>query len=81
MGTIWFDAEPTAGSGLIRIKIESNVAEVEPFRPFVARKYGLTSRWWSGGADVLTCQLEDLLGTKLRALYQRRKGRDLFDLG
>jgi predicted nucleotidyltransferase component of viral defense system len=24
--------------------------------------------------------LEELLGTKLRALYQRRKGRDLFDL-
>ena len=24
--------------------------------------------------------LDELLGTKLRALYQRRKGRDLFDL-
>ena len=24
--------------------------------------------------------MEELLGTKLRALYQRRKGRDLFDL-
>ena len=24
--------------------------------------------------------VEELLGTKLRALYQRRKGRDLFDL-
>ena len=80
MGTIWFDAEPTAGSGLIRIKIESNVAETEPFLPFVTRKYDLTSRWWSGEADVPACQLEDLLGTKLRALYQRRKGRDLFDL-
>uniref|UniRef100_UPI00359F954F nucleotidyl transferase AbiEii/AbiGii toxin family protein n=1 Tax=Prevotella heparinolytica TaxID=28113 RepID=UPI00359F954F len=29
----------------------------------------------------LTCyELEELLGTKLRVLYQRRKGRDLFDL-
>ena len=27
-----------------------------------------------------TYELEELLGTKLRALYQRRKGRDLFDL-
>ena len=27
-----------------------------------------------------TYKLEELLGTKLRALYQRRKGRDLFDL-
>ncbi|MFA6569353.1 MAG: nucleotidyl transferase AbiEii/AbiGii toxin family protein [Victivallales bacterium] len=25
-------------------------------------------------------KLEELLGTKMRALYQRRKGRDLFDL-
>ena len=27
-----------------------------------------------------TYHLEELLGTKLRALYQRKKGRDLFDL-
>ncbi len=27
-----------------------------------------------------TFHLDELLGTKLRALYQRRKGRDLFDL-
>ena len=29
---------------------------------------------------MLTYQLDELLGTKLRALYQRRKGRDLYDL-
>ena len=29
---------------------------------------------------INTYQVEELLGTKLRALYQRRKGRDLFDL-
>ena len=28
----------------------------------------------------LTYQLDELVGTKLRALYQRRKGRDLYDL-
>jgi predicted nucleotidyltransferase component of viral defense system len=80
MGTIWFEAEPTGGPGLIRIKIESNVAETEPYLPFVPRSYSISSRWWSGGAEILTCGLADLLGTKLRALYQRRKGRDLFDL-
>ena len=32
------------------------------------------------GAEVLTFELDEPLGTKLRALYQRRKGRDLFDL-
>jgi predicted nucleotidyltransferase component of viral defense system len=29
---------------------------------------------------VRTYELNELLGTKLRALYQRKKGRDLFDL-
>ena len=29
---------------------------------------------------MLTFAIEELLSTKLRALYQRRKGRDLFDL-
>lgn len=28
----------------------------------------------------VTYSLDELLGTKLRALYQRKKGRDLFDL-
>jgi predicted nucleotidyltransferase component of viral defense system len=29
---------------------------------------------------VLTYDIHELLGTKLRALFQRKKGRDLFDL-
>jgi predicted nucleotidyltransferase component of viral defense system len=37
--------------------------------------------WFTRGADVVTFALEELLGTKLRALYQRKRGRDLFDLG
>jgi predicted nucleotidyltransferase component of viral defense system len=38
------------------------------------------SRWFTADADVPTYGLDELMGTKLRALYQRRKGRDLFDL-
>jgi len=40
----------------------------------------MASRWFSGEAKIRTYALDELLGTKLRALYQRRKGRDLFDL-
>ena len=40
----------------------------------------MTSRWFTGQCEISTCPIEELLGTKLRALYQRRKGRDLFDL-
>lgn len=36
--------------------------------------------WFEGACDISTFQLEELLATKLRALHQRRKGRDLFDL-
>jgi hypothetical protein len=43
--------------------------------------FEVRSRWFSGAAEVRTYALDELLGTKLRALYQRKKGRDLFDLG
>jgi len=43
-------------------------------------KYSTESTWFKGDCSIISYQLEELLGTKLRALYQRRKGRDLFDL-
>lgn len=42
--------------------------------------FKVESSWFKGSCDITTYQLEELLGTKLRALYQRRKGRDLYDL-
>ncbi|MDR2853847.1 MAG: nucleotidyl transferase AbiEii/AbiGii toxin family protein [Prevotellaceae bacterium] len=44
------------------------------------RGFSVTNQWFSGNCNAITYQLDELLGTKLRALYQRRKGRDLFDL-
>lgn len=38
------------------------------------------TRWITGSASILTYELDELLGTKLRALFQRKKGMDLFDL-
>ncbi len=49
-------------------------------RGLVRTPFRVESRWFSGEAPVPTFHLDELLGTKLRALYQRRKGRDLFDL-
>lgn len=40
----------------------------------------VNSEWFHGSTNIVTYQLEELMETKLRALYQRRKGRDLFDL-
>ena len=42
--------------------------------------FAVSSRWFGGKSDILTYEIDELMGTKLRALYQRRKGRDLFDL-
>jgi predicted nucleotidyltransferase component of viral defense system len=77
---IVFDAQATDAAGRIRVKIETNVVETESFLLRVTRPYAVDSRWWSGRADVSTFRIEELMSTKLRALYQRRKGRDLFDL-
>ena len=48
--------------------------------PMVRVPFEVKNSWFSGTCEILTYELEELTGTKLRALYQRRKGRDLFDL-
>lgn len=45
------------------------------------KHFAVASRWYTGQAEIPMYYLDELLATKLRALYQRRKGRDLFDLG
>lgn len=75
-----FDAEPTSGLGRIRVKIETNIREVEGFGERRTAPFAVQSSWWEGEAKIPTFSVEELMGTKLRALYQRRKGRDLFDL-
>ena len=40
----------------------------------------LESEWYNSSCNIVTYQLSELIATKLRALYQRRKGRDLFDI-
>lgn len=42
--------------------------------------FKVENKWFSGKCEIFTYQLDELIGTKLRALYQRRKGRDLFDV-
>ncbi len=74
------DAAATDSAQRIRIKIETNIAETTHHRPTTGIEHAVSSRWWSGAATVPTFVLEEMMATKLRALYQRRKGRDLFDL-
>jgi predicted nucleotidyltransferase component of viral defense system len=64
----------------MRLKVEINSREHFSVLPLEERALNVSSRWFSGSAPVQTYALDELLGTKLRALYQRKKGRDLFDL-
>ena len=66
--------------GRLQVKIEMNTFERSPARPITTRRAGVDSPWFAGSADVPTFELEELTATKIRALFQRRKGRDLFDL-
>lgn len=77
---IYLRAPFESGSGNMRIKVEVNTFERSPARDVVRFPFSVESSWFTGDADVLTFDLAELVSTKLRALFQRSKGRDLFDL-
>ncbi len=80
-GRVTLTYRMTSEDGLpLRLKVEINSREHFSVYGLENRSFEVHSRWFSGNASVLTYQLDELLGTKLRALYQRKKGRDLFDL-
>lgn len=64
----------------LKLKVEINSREHFTLYGIGRHRFEVASRWFNGAADVPTYELDELLGTKLRALYQRKKGRDLFDL-
>jgi predicted nucleotidyltransferase component of viral defense system len=64
----------------LRLKIEINTREHFTVLGLERWPFKVPSRWFSGSCKLTTYKLNELIGTKLRALYQRRKGRDLFDL-
>lgn len=68
------------GDGTMSVKIEVNTFERSPARPLRRVPFSIDSPWFAGAAGVLTFDLAELVATKIRALYQRSKGRDLFDL-
>ena len=79
--TLVFKVQPTdVGAGEIHLKVEINCKEHFSVFPMVRVPFAVESSWFTGECEVLTYELAELTGTKLRAVYQRRKGRDLFDL-
>jgi hypothetical protein len=64
----------------LRLKLEINTREHVCLLGAAQHDFQVKSPWYAGSSVIETFRLEELLATKLRALYQRRKGRDLFDL-
>jgi predicted nucleotidyltransferase component of viral defense system len=64
----------------IRVKLEINTWEIDAYDPPNEIEFSVDNPWFSGTATVCTFSREEMLATKLRALLQRNKGRDLYDL-
>ena len=64
----------------IKVKVEVNTHETSPVLPLEDVSFSVDTAWFRGSAQVHTYETHELVATKIRALFQRRKGRDLFDL-
>jgi predicted nucleotidyltransferase component of viral defense system len=64
---------------LMKIKLEINTRDHYSYDVLKKRSFEINSPWFTGKSEIVIYSIEGLLATKLRALYQRRKGRDLFD--
>ena len=63
-----------------KIKIEINTYERNTALPMIVIDHSVSTEWYKGSASIKVFQTEEIAATKIRALYQRSKGRDLFDL-
>lgn len=63
----------------MKLKIEINCREHFTELGYAKVPFEINSKWYTKSCLINTYQLEELMGTKLRALYQRKKGRDLYD--
>jgi predicted nucleotidyltransferase component of viral defense system len=63
----------------MKLKVEINIAEHFSVFGHEEKNFSMASDYFSGDCKITTFTIEEIMGTKLRALYQRKKGRDLFD--
>lgn len=78
-----YSYEPTQGTLAAKatLKVETNVSERSSCFPMVPVNFSFPDE--SGKlsqCDVMSFDIDEMLGTKMRALLQREQGRDLFDL-
>lgn len=73
-------AEDKSSPVPIRVKVEVNTHEITAYEPPRTIPFAVKNPWFTGKTDIATFSIEEILATKLRALLQRDKGRDLIDL-
>jgi len=64
----------------IRLKVEINCRDHFHFFNLKTMPFIFSNQWFTGKCNILTYQLDELIATKVKALYERRKGRDLYDI-
>lgn len=64
----------------LKLKVEINTREHQHLLGIKSYPFAVTNDWYQGETQIASFEPEELFGTKLRALLQRRKNRDLFDL-
>ena len=65
---------------MLDIVIEANVTERKPHRAVVEIPFGFPFRDKPVQTRIKGYDIHEMLGTKMRAMFQRKRGRDLFDL-
>jgi predicted nucleotidyltransferase component of viral defense system len=73
-------APETAPDTELNLKVEINTREHTNVLGLKTYPFELANGWHQARTEIVSFQPEELFGTKLRALLQRRQGRDLFDL-
>ena len=71
-------ADPTGRP--LEIVVEANATERTSHRPVVELPFSYTFREQNASTTINGFEIHEMLGTKMRALFQRKRGRDLFDL-
>jgi predicted nucleotidyltransferase component of viral defense system len=64
----------------MRLKIEINTREHLNVLDLQEIPFEVKNEWFSETCNITCYQIEEMLGSKFKALYGRKKGRDLFDL-
>jgi hypothetical protein len=65
---------------MLDIVVEANVTERKPHRAVVAIPFSFPFRDKPVETRIKSYDIHEMFGTKMRAMFQRKCGRDLFDL-